>query len=1074
MAAADYSKLTLYEQIMLRTETYLGSKEQVKGPQWLVGTQGDWKYQESMKYTPAFLKMFDEIAVNAADNTVRHDNTKNIRFVFDKENHTISVYNDGTVPPIQKHPVHKSYVPSMIFGELLTSNNYNDNEERTTGGRNGFGAKLTNMFSTRFTVDMVSGPDNREFHQTWTGNMQHTEGPTTKYKKAQNSWIKVTWTPDTAKLNMPQGITEDVWALLKRRVYDIAGTTHKKVRVFLDNELVPIKSFGDYAKAMCPNATAVDLHPRWEVAIAMRPEDTDVSAPTFVNNIRTNRGGTHVATATGELFKYIQDTIQKKLKTKKKLRPADLRNQCWIFVNARIVNPVFGGQQKDELTSKASSLGSKPQWSAKQLKKACSNLMGPLLEWATLKTSAALSKSVGSARKSRLHIPKLNDANKAGTSESNKCTLIVTEGDSAASSAVAGLSVVGRNYYGVFPLRGKMLNVRQATTQQVIDNKEVQNVFRILGLTPGREPTQMRYGSIMIMCDQDVDGSHIKGLIINLIDYYFRSLLKKPGFIKIFQTPIVKVTRGSQSQMFFSLPEYEQWAAANPTGWRAKYYKGLGTSTAAEAKDYFRNLKRHVIPYEYAGDSKDKIDMAFNEKRVSERKVCTENVPEDAGMVTPRDPSTFIMKELILFWDYANVRGIPSVVDGFKPSQRKVLFACMKRRGNEEVKVAQLMAYTAEKSDYHHGEVSLGETIINMAQNYPGSNNINTLVPCGQFGTRLLGGKDKAASRYIFTKLCDWTPKIFDARDTPLLHKQMDENNKFEIEPKFYAPILPMVLINGADGMGVGWSTTIPMYSPEAIIQSIRQYLVDGSLPDDLLPSVKGFTGTIRKEGNRVLYEGIITRVGLSKKYRVTELPVRKWTQTYKDDMLSKDWIKHIHDESTETSVNMLIEVQDPLPEGTDLLKKFKLRTSMTLTNMVAHTAEGAIRRFAGPVDILAYWLPRRLALYEQRRDHLIRAYEQELATKNRKASFIAAVLDRSLRLDDPNLQQVVLERFGGDESLLDMSFRSCTQSRVSALRADIEKTEEAVRALQGSTAKQLWLNDLEGIETIRGTKRKH
>ena len=102
---------------MLRTETYLGSKEQVKGPQWLVGTQGDWEYQESMKYTPAFLKMFDEIAVNAADNTVRHDNTKNIRFVFDKENHTISVYNDGTVPPIQKHPVHKSYVPSMIFGE---------------------------------------------------------------------------------------------------------------------------------------------------------------------------------------------------------------------------------------------------------------------------------------------------------------------------------------------------------------------------------------------------------------------------------------------------------------------------------------------------------------------------------------------------------------------------------------------------------------------------------------------------------------------------------------------------------------------------------------------------------------------------------------------------------------------------------------------------------------------------------------------------------------------------------------------------------------------------------------------
>lgn len=145
---------------------------------------------------------------------------------------------------------------------------------------------------------------------------------------------------------------------------------------------------------------------------------------------------------------------------------------------------------------------------------------------------------------------KLEDANNAGTKNGSKCTLILTEGDSAKALAVSGLSVVGRDNYGVFPLRGKLLNVREATGKALLENAEIQAIKQILGLQQGKayqNTDSLRYGSLMIMADQDHDGSHIKGLIINFLDYWFPSLLKLPNFLVEFITPIVKVRRSESA-----------------------------------------------------------------------------------------------------------------------------------------------------------------------------------------------------------------------------------------------------------------------------------------------------------------------------------------------------------------------------------------------------------------------------------------------------------------------------------------------------------------------------------------------
>ncbi len=311
--------------------------------------------------------------------------------------------------------------------------------------------------------------------------------------------------------------------------------------------------------------------------------------------------------------------------------------------------------------------------------------------------------------------------------------------------------------------------------QQVNKNEEIKNIIDILGIKFDVKYDQtniktLRYGHLMIMADQDHDGSHIKGLIINFFHHYWPTLLDVPGFLQQFITPIVKATKGKHTKTFFTLPEYENWKESTGNdgkGWKIKYYKGLGTSTSAEAKEYFSNLDLHeidfcdlssdecrIIPLTYDSSDNDAetsivadevksgsdmIELAFSKKKINERKGWLSNIKKDTYLNYSDAQShgvkysDFINKELILFSQADNARSIPHLFDGFKPSQRKVLFGCFLRNLTNETKVAQLCGYIGEKSAYHHGEASLQGTIVNMAQDFTGSNNVNLLTPSGQF-----------------------------------------------------------------------------------------------------------------------------------------------------------------------------------------------------------------------------------------------------------------------------------------------------------------------------------------------------
>jgi DNA topoisomerase II len=361
------------------------------------------------------------------------------------------------------------------------------------------------------------------------------------------------------------------------------------IKVHLNGKRIQIKGFNQYVDMYLGKGEGDDApkkvwdkstnNERWEVIASV--SEGQFQQVSFVNSICTIRGGTHVNMVTDQIIDKLSDALKKKHKNLN-VKPFQIRSHLWIFVNSQIENPAFDSQTKETLTLKASQFGSKCEVSEKFVKELLkSGILDTIILQAKAKEDAKLAKTLTATKKSRLlGIPKLEDANMAGTKNADICTLILTEGDSAKSLAMAGLEVVGRDKYGVFPLKGKLLNVREANTKMLTENQEIQNIIKILGLNFGKKydnTRNLRYGRLMIMADQDHDGSHIKGLIINFIHHFWPSLIKMNGFLKEFITPIIKATRGKEVLSFYTINDYKTWELRNldiASQYRIKYYKG--------------------------------------------------------------------------------------------------------------------------------------------------------------------------------------------------------------------------------------------------------------------------------------------------------------------------------------------------------------------------------------------------------------------------------------------------------------------------------------------------------------------
>ncbi|XP_076242907.1 DNA topoisomerase 2 [Calliopsis andreniformis] len=1091
---ALYQKKSQLEHILLRPDTYIGSVEPVTELMWIYDKEKETMIQKEIKYVPGLYKIFDEILVNAADNKQRDPTMDAIKIEIDQEKNVISVWNNGKGIPVVIHKEENMYVPTMIFGHLLTSSNYDDEEEKVTGGRNGYGAKLCNIFSHRFTVETASKEYKRSLKQTWSNNMGNASEPRIK-EFCGEDFTRVIFSPDLSKFKM-QSLDDDIVALMSRRAYDVAAST-RGVKVYLNGSRIPVKSFKDYIDFYIkgreddtgnPLKIAYEhCGPRWEVAVTL--SDKGFQQMSFVNSIATTKGGRHVDHVTELIVKQLTETLKKKNKGGVAIKPFQIKNHLWIFINCLINNPTFDSQTKENMTLQAKSFGSKCVFSDKFITSVTKiGIVESVLTWAKFKADSQLQKLGPKSKQRKLQgIPKLEDANDAGTGKSLECTLILTEGDSAKTMAISGLAAIGRDKYGVFPLRGKILNVREATHKQILENAEINNLIKILGLQYKKkyetrdDLKTLRYGKMMIMTDQDQDGSHIKGLLINFIHHNWPSLLRL-NFVEEFITPIVKASKGTQVFSFFSLPEFNKWKSEtnNFHTYKIKYYKGLGTSTAKEAKEYFQNMTRHRIQFRYEGDQDDQnIIMAFSKKCVDQRKDWLMNYMDETKrrkeiglgerFLYEKDTRTvtfsdFINVELVLYSNYDNVRSIPSMVDGLKPGQRKVLFTCLKRNDKREVKVAQLAGSVAEHSAYHHGEMSLMATIINLAQNYVGSNNINLLQPIGQFGTRLTGGKDAASPRYIFTMLSPLARLIFHKHDDPLLKHEYDDNQK--IEPVYYIPTIPMVLVNGADGIGTGWMTKIPNYNPREIIENLHR-MMEGADPKPMVPYYKNFKGVIESCGDyRYIVNGEISVIGPDK-VEITELPVGTWTQTYKETVLepmlhgtdkTPAIITDYKEYNTDTSVHFIVMLnRDKLLEleREGLHKVFKLQTTMAITSMCAFDDNLCLRKYDNVTEILKGFYKLRLEVYHKRKDYLEGILKAEASRLSNQARFILEKCDGTLVIENKKKKDMIAELISREYESDPVVTWKLAQNREEVLEEVAETVEDEESASTAAIANE-------------------
>ena len=1107
-----YERKNLREHCLLRPDTYVGSTRMRLSDQYVAWMKDDGDYkilQRPIQSSPGILRIFIEPLSNALDNVERSKGTDTpctkIKVTIDPDTGETSIWNDGDIIPIEMHDVEKCYNHTLIFGCLLTGSNYNDEEERHTAGRNGLGIKLCNIFSKKFTVQGCDPKNKKLFTQTWCNNMSETQKPKVTSTRLSKGYTQVTWTPDFERFGLT-GYTRGIMQLYTRHILDAAMLSG--ANVYLNGKALAVKSLSQYA-ALYTTPTDEKLLIKTEDCTVLVTPSSEAQHISFVNGMYTSQGGQHVDAWSEAIFRPIVEKFNSKGGKSKSKTPkiniADVRQFFRIFIICKVVRPEFDSQEKNKLESpgvrailKKSQIANILKWS----------VMDNIEDIIRSKEIMVLRKA--ERKKKNIKIDGLDPANNAGGTNSHLCSLFICEGLSAKTYVVAGIKTgvygrSGRDWFGCLPVTGKILNVRNATAKSIADNKVIVSFIQTLGLSHGMDYRvdknfkTLRYGKVIVVADADVDGIHIEGLLMNLIHTLFPTLLERgEPYIVSMKTPIARVFRGrAKDLLFYDERRFNKYIAESSGKVNAKYYKGLGTSRPEDVPDTF-GLK--MVEFTRDDNASTNMNKVFHKNHADARKEWLgEYAPtnyafslDDQGKSCTMTISNFLNGEMIKFSHADCSRSIPSGIDGLKESQRKILYAVRKRKlnfGGKSLKVAQLSGYTAEHSNYHHGEQNLQNTIVGMASGFPGTNNIPLLYPDGQFGTRIYGGKDAASARYISSKKEALTDYIFRAEDDDLLTPVNDDGDL--VQPEYYIPILPMILVNGCTaGIGTGWSCTVPCFNPLDIIESIRVWIEnDGEVmledPDtgdiccllpDMVPWYRGFTGDITASGeNRFRTEGTLERGNKRNTTEVTELPVGMWTNKffeYCEDLVINKKLKSIKNYSTTTHVNFILTES---PDGIRCNKdNMKLHTYLYTSNMVLFNDKNQLKRFESPQEIVNNFCQVRLGYYELRKKHQTQALEQKLRILGNKERFITEVIDKTLLVmeqDEATTTRQLDERnYDKDQDqtynyILRLPIRVFTTDKVKELKNDIESLKKDLDTLQKTTIETTWLTELKELE---------
>ena len=1119
-------------------DTYVGLDAQMEREERVLNLETNKFETMNVSLPEAVIKVFMEIYSNAGDNSAR-----SLRKGVDPgevnitvTDTTITVRNGGIPIPVVKAnpPDDMLWVPEMIFGILMTSSNYNKEKVRMECGRNGFGAKLTNIFSKYFKITVADPHNEKLYSQVWTDNMSVKQDCViVPYGKEEKAYVEVTYVLDFVRFKYPENrYPVETIPLFARHAADLSFAL--KIPVTFNGKKFNIATAKEYAKLYLgkENVKSSILYYEWpegtEVVLKKNVEfskekgvlpcmeicavDTPDEAirVSFANGLYMKNGGVHLEAAFKAVASGVLDTVNgndkssnnsgkkkgrggangaKKESKLPKLTLNDVKKHISIFVNSWVEDPKFDSQSKLELKAPTPKVVIDEK------------ILKPIMRWELVnrlfaeleaKNFKAAAKTDGKKKRFLTGMDKLSDANKAGTNESSECILFLSEGDSAKTFVMKLCSYIpggkARDVMGVYPLKGKPLNVMNAPPLQVIENKEITDLKKILGLKEGVNYLEqenyetLRYGHLVIASDADEDSLHIRGLIMNLFHCKYPSLLAR-GYVKYLRTKILEAQKGKTKVKFYTQNDYEEWKKVTPDheSWEINYFKGLATSNDEDIKE--ESIDPKIVSTVYDQYAPMALQLAFAQSLADQRKQWIANwVPDpqvEKMMIQPI--SSFINHEFIQFSIADIERSIPSFMDGLKVSQRKIMWAALKNWGKKagpkakKMKVAQFAAYISQHMGYHHGEKSLEGAIINMAQNFVGSNNLPYFERDGQFGTRTLLGKDAGASRYIFCKPEIYIPMLFKKADFPILTIQNDEGK--DIEPVNLYPILPMQLINGTNGIGTGHSSQTVNHNPLDICYWIECKL-KGLTPPKITPWYRGFKGEVElkargktkgdseesedrscedneeeKDEDEVMIDentklsmvttGIFEEEGSGKNQKIVikEIPVGRSIQKY------VEYLNHMRENKLLTRYNDYSNAEEPYFElfgykGTVSEKALKLVKSYGMSNMVYLSLNKKPVKYDTVENILETFYHLRLAIYQKRKDHIIKALSEKIDSLNMKVRFILGVIKGfELIRSNTNITDEDVIKQGG--ILVMKKSKNFVQTQLEALKIDPELTKK-------------------------------
>jgi DNA topoisomerase-2 len=1138
-----------------------------------------------LKFPPALFKCVDEIVVNAIDHFVSYPKlVKNIKITIDTKG-VISVYNDGPGIHIERtNNIHgkEMYTPQLIFSEMLAGSNLDDDEEkeRIVGGQNGLGAKITAVFSEYFTVETADIETNQHYVQTFRDGLETIEEPVVMPYKKKTSYTKITFLPDYNEFKIDiTKLYETLYKIIQARAWQAAAYTG--INIYFNEEIIPLN--GGFA-SYCAMFSEFEIFPttmtkkdgkfEWEVCIGLT--DGKERQLSMVNGVFIQSGGTHIKHIQNHLVENLKGRIEKELKkTKTKFNKNLLLNNLFIFMKGAIPNPEFLSQTKDAISSPIELFESysipESHWAK----------IWRLVEPAVM--ASFLKKQLGNvklrANRGKIDVPKYREANYCRDSKlCHQCGLIITEGDSATGTAKTGLlsnasPYFNYDWFGTYSIQGVPMNTlkesvelkKKTKTQpakkgdaktdtkspnkptivttripskKVLDNERFTSLMLVLGLDYNKnydtekELNTLRYKFIVGLTDQDLDGFNIFGLLCTFFITYWPNLVKH-GFIRRIYTPLIRAIPKNRKRdkvvEFYTENAAREWTSAIGENvvrstYTLKYYKGLGSHKEAfkEVTQMFTNIEDKLCTYVLDALAITNMDTYYGID-TKPRKIALANAVYAKNVVGLELPMSQQFTTDSKMYQRDNIlRKLLSAIDGFVGSRRKVFYTARKV-GNREIKVQGLAGETVAKANYHHGEASLEQTIVRMAQAFPGARNLPLLQPLGNFGSRDKGYKDFAASRYIYTtinhRLAD---KLFRKEDEFILEYEIEDGVRYE--PKYYVPVIPYALCENNQLPATGWAICIQARHIDHIFKNVRA-MINGQPKCKKLPMWnKHFRGDIRTSGTRKYFVGKYEFDDSANTIHISELPPMSYSHGYlkgtdkavkksedKQGIQTKEWVNDFTDETNMDGVNITIYLKDGAfdaineSHGSDVFdcfeEYFELKEPIyNRINLINEQHE--VVEYKSYEEVFDDWFKFRKRLYAVRIDReivvnnlLIKMlremqsfskhhddYAITSKTSEEKAISIIRtnkynVYNKSL-LENPRYMSIdelklqgTSEEYGASYNyLLGMSYRDLTEN-AHIKRADrIDKLEERQLYLMDDSGlfpgANMWLKELDELET--------